>query len=74
MSVFNRRNAVIGWLVWMAGKSALKQKAKEAVPAIDAETKKPNKSAIALLLAGAVGAATFARRRSGDGPPPADNA
>jgi hypothetical protein len=66
MSVFNRRNAALGWVTWMVGKRVLKQKAKDAVPTIDSESKRPNKSAIALLLAGAVGLATFARRRSGD--------
>ncbi len=66
MTVFNRRNAVVGWLTVMAGKRVLKKKAKDAVPAIDAETKKPNKTATALLLAGAVGALTFWRKRSGD--------
>ena len=71
MSVLNRRNAVVGYLALAVGKRVLKKKAKDAVPAIDTETKKPNKSAIALLLAGAVGAATFWRKRSGDDTPPA---
>jgi hypothetical protein len=72
VSVINRRNAVVGWLVWAAGKSVLKRKAKEAVPTIDAETKRPNKSAIALLVAGTVGVLTFWRKRTGeDTPPPA---
>jgi hypothetical protein len=66
MSVFNRRNAVVGWLVWAAGKQALKQKSKEAVPAIDTESKKPNRSAIALAIAGAVGVLAFWHRRSSD--------
>jgi hypothetical protein len=66
MSVINRRNAVIGWLVWAAGKQAVKQKAKEAVPSIDTESKKPNKSAIALAVAGAVGMLAFWHKRSGD--------
>jgi hypothetical protein len=44
----------------------LKKKAKGAVPAIDAESKKPNKSAIALVVASAVGLLTFWRKRSGD--------
>ncbi len=65
MSVFNRRNAVVGWVVVLAGKRALKKKAKDAVPSVDPETKKPNKSAIALLVAGAVGLLTFWRKRSG---------
>jgi hypothetical protein len=67
VSVFNRRNAVVGWFAWAVGKRVLKKKAKDAVPTIDAETKKPNKSAIALLVAGAVGALTFWRKRSGGG-------
>jgi hypothetical protein len=71
MGVFNRRNAVVGWLTWTVGKRAMKKKAKGAVPSIDSESGKPNKSAIALLVAGAVGALTFWKKRSGDDPPPA---
>ena len=71
MSVLNRRNAVVGWLALSVGKRVLKKKAKDAVPSIDAETKKPNKSAIALLIASAVGVATFWRKRSGDDAGPA---
>lgn len=67
MGVFNRRNAVAGWLALAVGKRVLKRKAKDAVPAIDPETKKPNRSAIALLVAGAAGALSFWRKRSGDG-------
>jgi len=72
MGIVNRRNAVVGWMAWRIGKRVLKRKAKDAVPAVDPETKKPNKSAIALLVAGAVGALTFWRKRSGDDetPPP----
>ena len=66
MSIFNRRNAAVGWLAWAVGKRVLKRKAKEAVPRVDSETKRPNKSAIALLIASAVGVATFWRTRSGD--------
>ena len=35
----------------MVGKRVLKKKAKDAVPTIDPESKKPNKSAVALLIA-----------------------
>jgi hypothetical protein len=66
VSIINRRNAVLGWLAWTGGKIILKKKAKDAVPAFDTETKKPNKSAIALLVAGAVGALTFWRKRAAD--------
>lgn len=66
MGIVNRRNAVLGWTVWSIGKRAAKRKAKAAVPTIDAETHKPNKSLVALLIAGAVGAAELVRRRGGD--------
>ena len=65
MSVINRRNAVMGWLAWGVGKRVLKKKAKGAVPNVDPETKRPNKSAIALLVASAAGVLTFWRKRSG---------
>jgi hypothetical protein len=67
VSIVNRRNAVMGWLAWNAGKRLLKRKAKSAVPTVDPATRKPNRSAVALLLAGAVGVATFWRKRSGGG-------
>jgi hypothetical protein len=69
VSIINRRNAVLGWLAWTGSKIVLKKKAKDAVPTIDPETKRPNKSATALLLAGAVGALAFWRKRSGDDTP-----
>ena len=66
MAVFNRRNAAVGWIALFIGKRVLKRKAKQAMPAIDPESKQPNKSAVALLLAGIAGILTFRRRRSGD--------
>ena len=72
MGVFNRRNAVVGWATWTVGKRVLKRKAKDAVPSIDTETKKPNKSAIALLIAGTVGVLTFWKKRSGGDESPSD--
>jgi hypothetical protein len=72
VGVFNRRNAVVGWATWAVGKRVLKRKAKDAVPSIDTETKKPNKSAIALLIAGTVGVLTFWKKRSGDDESPSD--
>jgi hypothetical protein len=65
VGIVNRRNAVIGWFTWTVGKRMLKRKAKAVVPAVDAETRRPNRSAIALVVAAAVGAATFWRRQSG---------
>lgn len=69
MSVFNRRNAAVGWVTWMVGKRVLKRKAKDAVPTIDPESKKPNKSAVALLVASAAGLFTFIRKRNDDDSP-----
>lgn len=66
MSVFNRRNAVVGWITWTVGKRVLRKKARAAKPSIDPESKRPNKSALALVLAGLAGVATFWRARSGD--------
>jgi hypothetical protein len=65
VGVFNRRNAAVGWLTWNVGKRVLKRKAKGAVPSIDTETKRPNKSAIALFAASVVGVLTFWKKRSG---------
>jgi hypothetical protein len=70
VAIFNRRNAVVGWLTWSVGKRVLKKKAKGSVPAIDSDSKKPNKSAIALAAAGAVGVLAFWRKRSGGDSPP----
>jgi hypothetical protein len=70
VGVFNRRNAAVGWMTWAVGKRVLKKKAKGAVPTIDTDSKKPNKSAIALAVAGAAGMLTFWRKRSGDDAPP----
>jgi hypothetical protein len=73
MSVLNRRNAVVGWVVYQVGIRVIKRKAKAAVPTIDTESKRPNKSAIALAAATAVGVLTFWKARSGgDDSSPAD--
>jgi hypothetical protein len=69
VSIVNRRNAVVGYLTLAVGKRVLKKKAKDVVPGVDPETKKPNKSAVALMVASTVGALTFWRKRSGDKPP-----
>jgi hypothetical protein len=67
VSIFNRRNAAFGWLAWIVTKKAVRFIAKDAVPKIDKKTKRPNRAAIAALVAGAVGAALVWRRLSGDG-------
>ena len=63
MGILNRRNAVVGWLVWSVGKRVLKRKAKAALPSIDSETKRPNRTFLVLGLAGAGAAAYFWFRR-----------
>jgi len=65
MGIFNRRNAAVGWVTWMVGKRLIKKKARGALPSVDPETRRPNRSAVALGAAGVVGALTFWRRRSG---------
>jgi hypothetical protein len=53
----NRRNAMLGWVVWEAGKRIAKRKAKAALPGTVDDSMRPNRSAIlsiVLLLAGGV--------------------
>jgi len=59
----NKRNAVLGWAVWMATKRAAKQKAKSAARSDDSHM--PNKSAVAAAIAAVGGAVWFLRRRAG---------
>jgi len=68
MGIFNRRYAMIGWLVWNVGKRIGKRKARQAVPSIDPETKRPNRPAIVSALA-ALGGALWIfgkKKRGGD--------
>ena len=61
MSIINRRNAILGWGVWMALKAYAKQKAKAAVPGTG-DHAGLNKSAIATIGAATVAAVLVARR------------
>jgi hypothetical protein len=63
MGVVNRRNAVLGWLVWKSSKYAAKRKAKDAVPGRADDSMRPNKSAIATGLAALGGVLWFWKRR-----------
>ncbi len=72
MSVLNRRNALVGWVVYQVGIRVIKAKVRKAVPTIDTDSKRPNKSAVALALASAVGVLTFWKLRSGGDDSPAD--
>jgi hypothetical protein len=67
MGMFNRRYAMIGWLVWNVGKRVGKRKAKQAVPSIDPETKRPNRPAIVSALAALGGALWIFGKRKRDG-------
>ena len=65
MIIFNRRNAVVGWLTWVIAKHVLKRQAKKVVPGTVEGSRRPNKSAIAMAAA-AVGLLLFWRSRSSD--------
>ena len=77
MSIFNRRNAVVGWLSWLVAKRVLKKKARDVVPGGAEEPKKRlGKAAIVGALAALGGVVWFWRRSSADDthdelPPPA---
>ena len=78
MSIFNKRNALTGWLTWIVAKRVLKKKAKDAVPGTVEGSKRPNKGAIATGVAALGGLLWFWRRQSADDagsddelPPPA---
>jgi hypothetical protein len=63
VGIVNRRNAILGWGVWKVGKRFAKRKAKGASPSV--EGGRPNKSMLAVALAGLAGALTFWRKRRG---------
>jgi hypothetical protein len=65
MTIFNRRNAFLGWLAWLGAKTVLKNKARQAVPGTVEGTKRPNKGAIVAGLAAIGGVLWFWRRSSG---------
>jgi hypothetical protein len=71
MTILNKRNAVMGWLTWLAAKRVLKKKAREALPGTVEGSKRPNKGAIATGLAAVGGLLWFWRRKSPDDAPPA---
>ncbi|MBA2360178.1 MAG: hypothetical protein H0V79_04430 [Actinobacteria bacterium] len=66
MGIVNRRNAMLGWMAWQAGKRVAKRKAKDAVPGRSGDSIRPNKGAIVSLLAAVGGALWFWRRQQDD--------
>ena len=63
MGIVNRRNAMLGWVAWQAGKRVAKKKARGAMPGRSGASNRPNKGAIVSLLAAAVGGLWFWRRQ-----------
>ena len=59
----NRRNAVLGWVVWTATKRMAKQKAKSA--ATSDGSRMPSKRAVAAGIAATVGGLLFLKSRMG---------
>ena len=60
--MINRRNAFLGWLAWKVGKRVLKRKARTAVPAVDSDTRRPNRPAIVAAVAALGGLLWYWRR------------
>jgi hypothetical protein len=64
MGIVNRRNALVGWAALKVGKRVAKKKASAVVPGTVDDSRRPNTSAIAVLLAGIGGALMFWRKRA----------
>jgi LPXTG-motif cell wall-anchored protein len=68
VGIVNRRNAVLGWSIWQITKRFASRKAKSVTPS--AGGGRPNKSLLAVGIAGIAGALTFWRKRKGPSSPP----
>jgi hypothetical protein len=66
MGIVNKRNALVGWAAIKVGKKVARKKAADLVPGTVDDSKRPNKSALALLLASLGGVLVFWRKRTGD--------
>ena len=66
MGIVNRRNAMLGWAAWKIGKRIARRKARGAVPAVDIESKRPNKAAVVAAVATFLGALWLWRRSAED--------
>ena len=67
MSIFNKRNAVLGWGVWQVAKGVAKRKAKRATPGAS-EHSGLKKSAVAGAGAATLAALLFWRKKSEETP------
>ena len=68
MAVINRRNAILGWGVWLVAKRVAKKKARDAVPG-RGDYAGLNKGAIATIVAAVVGVLVFWRVKAAGEPP-----
>jgi hypothetical protein len=70
VTIFNRRNALLGWLTWTATKKYAEQKARSAAGVEGRRSKR----GLVLGAVAAAGAVLFFWRRKGDEelPPPAE--
>jgi hypothetical protein len=68
MTIFNRRNAMIGWAAWSVGKHAMRLKAKGVVPSRGGGGGSGSGRAVkaGIALAAAAGAVAFWRAKYGD--------
>ena len=65
MGILNRRNAMIGWMVWQAARRLGKRRAKRALPGRRSAPAARSKSLLGLAFAAAgAGGAWFWRRRA----------
>jgi hypothetical protein len=65
--IFNRRNALIGWAVWLVAKRQLRKKAKQAVPIGQDEPTRRRFAALVLGILTAVGLVFVWRKLRGGG-------
>ncbi len=69
MSIFNRRNAMIGWAAWSVGKQAMRLKAKGVVPSrgrSGGSDSSKRAVKVGVALAAAAGAVGFWRAKHRD--------
>jgi uncharacterized protein HemX len=67
MTIFNRRNAMIGWAAWSVGKQAMRLKAKGVVPSKGGGSGSGKRAVkVGVALAAAAGAVAFWRAQHRD--------
>lgn len=73
MTIFNRRNAALGWATWTIAKQVAERKARSAAkPEEDGSGKKKKTLVIGALAAAGAVVFFWRRRDSGDEPPSTD--